>query len=198
LLRQRLTQLPASAQADADAVLANEPALRARIAAGVVEAAGGLKTRYHGDYHLGQVLVTGNDFAIIDFEGEPARPFEERRAKTSPLRDVAGMLRSFDYARWSALRRLARNADELALLDPAMRNWERATRDAFLTAYVNTMTAASPATQFDTHLLGLFELEKAMYELRYELNNRVDWAQVPLQGLLAMAAAGPGRSTPER
>jgi len=194
LLRDRMAQLPAAAQDDAQAVLALQEALQARIASGAAQSHSGLKTRYHGDYHLGQVLVTGNDFVIIDFEGEPARTFEERRTKSSPLRDVAGMLRSFNYARWSALRRVAQRAEELDRLEPAVRAWELATREAFLDGYVNTMASATSATPVDAGLLALFELEKALYELRYELNNRADWAQVPLQGILALVNAAPADS----
>jgi len=139
------------------------------------------------------VLVSGNDFVIIDFEGEPARDFEERRAKASPLRDVAGMLRSFNYARWTALRRVAQNAEEAARLDAAVRDWERVTRDAFLSAYTGTLAGAAEAVPADAGLLRLFEIEKALYELRYELNNRNDWVEVPLHGLLALVA--PNHST---
>lgn len=190
LLRERLLQLPAPAQEDAQALLAQEERLAARAAA-AIETGHGLKTRFHGDYHLGQVLVSDNDFVIIDFEGEPTRTFDERRAKGSPLRDVAGMLRSFNYARWSALKRVAQNADELQRLALPVRQWETTSRDAFLSAYLQTMEQAEPAMPVDLQLLDLFELEKALYELRYELNNRTDWVQVPLQGLLALA----GRDT---
>jgi maltose alpha-D-glucosyltransferase/alpha-amylase len=193
LLRDRLRQLPATTQEDALALLSRHEALQHRISTAAGNADGGIKTRYHGDYHLGQVLVADNDFLIIDFEGEPTRSFEERRAKGSPLRDVAGMLRSFNYARWSALRRVAQNADELQRLDAPARDWELAAREAFLSAYLKTMAAAETATPIDANLLELFELEKALYELRYELNNRTDWVQVPLQGLLALNGAGSSR-----
>ncbi|MDR6539177.1 maltose alpha-D-glucosyltransferase [Variovorax soli] len=187
LLRERLPQLPAPAQEDAQALLAKESRLAARAAA-AIDNGHGVKTRYHGDYHLGQVLVSDNDFVIIDFEGEPTRSFDERRAKGSPLRDVAGMLRSFNYARWSALKRVAQNADELQRLEMPVRQWEKTSREAFLAAYLRTMEEADPEMPVDLQLLDLFELEKALYELRYELNNRTDWVQVPLQGLLALAA----------
>lgn len=190
LLRERLSQLPAPAQEDAQALLAQESRLAARATA-AIENGHGLKTRFHGDYHLGQVLVSDNDFVIIDFEGEPTRSFEERRAKGSPLRDVAGMLRSFNYARWSALKRVAQNADELQRLAQPVRDWEATSREAFLSAYLGTMKEGAPAIPVDLQLLDLFELEKALYELRYELNNRTDWVQVPLQGLLALT----GRDT---
>jgi maltose alpha-D-glucosyltransferase/alpha-amylase len=191
LLRERLPQLPASMQHHGKEVLAREQELISRIAAATTGGPRGLKTRYHGDYHLGQVLVAANDFVIIDFEGEPARSFEERRTKSSPLRDVAGMLRSFNYARWSALRRIAQNGEEFERLQPAAQEWERATREAFLSAYRNAMPQVDASVSIDTQLLGLFELEKALYELRYELNNRPDWAQVPLQGILALTDTRP-------
>ncbi len=188
LLERRLGELPPAAQTDAQAVLARRALIMERLAAGGTEApTTGTKTRFHGDYHLGQVLVTGNDFVIIDFEGEPGRPFEERRARSSPLRDVAGMLRSFNYARWAALKHMTQSTEEMVRLDEAARHWEHQVRDAFLAAYAAEGLAADPA------LISLFELEKALYELRYELGNRVDWAQVPLQGILALigAAAAP-------
>ncbi|MEO5881013.1 MAG: maltose alpha-D-glucosyltransferase [Caldimonas sp.] len=191
LLRQRLAQLTGATKADAEAVLAAQARLDARLAASTAGegTVGGLKTRFHGDLHLGQILITGNDFVIIDFEGEPARSFEERRAKSSPLRDVAGMLRSFDYARWSALHRMAQSPEEMERFAPMLNDWLAATREAFLAAYTRTLATSSAAAPVDARLLALFELEKALYELRYELNNRVDWAQVPLQGILALARA---------
>ncbi|MBU1441903.1 MAG: maltose alpha-D-glucosyltransferase [Gammaproteobacteria bacterium] len=192
LLRQRIDQLPAAAQEDGKAVLAAASGLQSLIRS-IGARAGGIKTRYHGDYHLGQVLVAGNDFVIIDFEGEPARSFEERRTKSSPLRDVAGMLRSFNYARWTSLRRVAQNADEVDRLEPAVRALEGVVRDAFLDAYRQTIAASEKGSGVDAQLLKLFEIEKALYELRYELNNRVDWAQVPLQGILALINAGAAR-----
>jgi len=128
--------------------------------------------------------VAFNDFFIIDFEGEPARPLPERRAKHSPLRDVAGMLRSFDYARWSALRREAQNADELARLGAVALDWVQQTSHAFLEGYTAALQLRPEAV--DPQLLALFELEKAYYELRYEMENRPDWLAVPLQGILAM------------
>lgn len=187
LLRDRLGQLPAPAQIDGQALLTMEDALQASIAARKPQTQGGIKSRYHGDFHLGQVLVRDNDFVIIDFEGEPARSFDERRAKGSPLRDVAGMLRSFNYARWSALRRVAQSVEEAAYLAPPAAAWELATRQAFMDGY--SQAAGDGNAQIDTELLALFELEKALYELRYELNNRADWAQVPLNGVLALLQA---------
>jgi maltose alpha-D-glucosyltransferase/alpha-amylase len=187
LLRERIGGLPAGTQADANTLLSAADALQSNIAERrfVEGGAAVLKSRYHGDYHLGQVLVKDNDFVIIDFEGEPARSFEERRAKGSPLRDVAGMLRSFNYARWSALRRVAQSPEEAEKLAAPAIAWEQATRDAFLKGYAEAM-APPDGAPLDAELLSLFELEKALYELRYELNNRTDWVQVPLHGVLSL------------
>ncbi|HKU70385.1 MAG TPA: maltose alpha-D-glucosyltransferase [Burkholderiales bacterium] len=146
------------------------------------------KTRHHGDYHLGQVLVRENDFVIIDFEGEPGRSQTERRAKQSPLRDVAGMLRSFDYAQWTALKGAAKSPQDHARLQPLAAEWQTQARHAFLAAYaVAAAPAGSDAGLADVAgLLRLFELEKALYELRYEINNRPDWVHIPLQGIDAL------------
>ncbi|WP_257625276.1 maltose alpha-D-glucosyltransferase [Variovorax boronicumulans] len=187
-LAERLTDLPPELQDEAKRLLARASEVRARVADFPLDGQTGVKTRYHGDYHLGQVLVSRNDFLIIDFEGEPARSFEERRQRSSALRDVAGMVRSFNYARWSALRRVAQSADELARLEPAARDWEAETREAFLAAYTARMAqgGSTQTAESAARLLALFEFEKAMYELRYELDNRLDWVQVPLQGILAL------------
>ncbi|MCC8988155.1 MAG: phosphotransferase, partial [Candidatus Contendobacter sp.] len=145
------------------------------------------KTRYHGDYHLGQVLVARDDVIIIDFEGEPSRSLAERRAKHSPLRDVVGMLRSFNYAAHAALwQATADGTCDRATLWPYLSDWEQQTRAAFLNAYVEAV-GDSPGYPTDPDqakiLLELFTLEKACYELRYELDNRPDWIAIPLGGL---------------
>jgi maltose alpha-D-glucosyltransferase/alpha-amylase len=155
-------------------------------------AAAGLKTRLHGDLHLQQVLIARDDFLIIDFEGEPQRPLEERRAKHCALRDVAGMLRSLDYARHTALHQTAQGAAELERLAPVARRWERFVRQAFVQAYREVVVASGlyaneAAFERSAALLDLFELEKALYELRYELDNRPDWVGVPLAGIAALA-----------
>jgi maltose alpha-D-glucosyltransferase/alpha-amylase len=183
-LRESLAGLTPAAREDATRLLAQAGELDAFIDRLQVEGKSGWRTRFHGDYHLGQVLLARNDFVIIDFEGEPARSIEERRSKQSPLRDVAGMLRSFNYARWTALRRTAQNVDELARLDAVARDWEQQTRKAFLDGYAGAL--APDGNPLDPQLLEFFELEKAFYELRYELGNRVDWVPVPLQGILAL------------
>jgi maltose alpha-D-glucosyltransferase/alpha-amylase len=170
----------------AEAVLARRNAIMTQLQARAVDAPAGMKIRIHGDYHLGQVLLTKNDFVIIDFEGEPGHSLEQRRAKQSPLRDVAGMLRSFAYVQQSALRSVVHNDAEAAKLAPLARGWELEVRNAFLSAYD---AAARDAKLYESlhsgdGLLGLFELEKALYELRYELGNRPAWAGIPLQGIL--------------
>jgi len=153
-----------------------------------------LKTRYHGDYHLGQVLLTKNDFLIIDFEGEPARPLSERTRKYSPLRDVAGMLRSFNYARWTALRQVMQAPEDGARLAPLAATWEPQVRSAFLEAYDEATRGSGLYASFEEMrgLLELFELEKALYELRYEINNRPGWARIPLEGIVALAGLSAG------
>ncbi|MCC6611091.1 MAG: maltose alpha-D-glucosyltransferase [Burkholderiales bacterium] len=192
LLEERLGTLPEAARADARALLDRQQAVLDRIASCAPSPQAMLKIRHHGDYHLGQVLIASNDFVIIDFEGEPERGFEERRRKGSPLRDVAGMVRSFDYAQRTALRRTAQSDAEAARLGPLARAWATEARASFLAAYdEGTRTSrlyGAPAAARD--LLRLFELDKALYELRYELGNRPDWVQIPVQGILALV--GPG------
>jgi maltose alpha-D-glucosyltransferase / alpha-amylase len=151
----------------------------------------GLKARHHGDYHLGQVLIANNDFVIIDFEGEPSRPLAETRRKHSPLRDVAGMLRSFSYAKWSARDRFASSmtgGQTSGTSDAALDAWEADVRRAFLAAYAEATKASGLYASFEdvAGLLQLFELEKVLYELRYEINNRPNWVHVPLAGALGM------------
>ncbi|HCB14867.1 MAG TPA: alpha-amylase, partial [Gammaproteobacteria bacterium] len=206
-LKQAKNRLPEPVQALAEQVLEAQIGLPragryASLAAQVLEVRGAaaarsvqveamtphaMKTRYHGDYHLGQVLVAKDDVIIIDFEGEPARSLEERRGKHSPLRDVVGMLRSFNYAAHAALRQAtadgASNQEELI---PHAHDWEQQTRMAFLAGYTET-AGDSPGYPADPDqvrvLLELFALEKACYELRYELDNRPDWVEIPLGGL---------------
>jgi maltose alpha-D-glucosyltransferase/alpha-amylase len=186
LLEQNMEGLAAADRDKASALLAQRSQVMASIEACAAEAAQGRKLRIHGDYHLGQVLVTKNDFVIIDFEGEPGNSLEQRRAKQSPLRDVAGMLRSFSYVQQSALRSVAHNEAEMARLAPLARAWEMEVRDAFLSAYDETARSAAlySSLQPGSGLLGLFELEKSFYELRYELGNRPAWAGIPLQSIL--------------
>ena len=143
------------------------------------------KVRHHGDYHLGQVLKTDDGFVIIDFEGEPARPLEERRAKVCPLKDVAGMLRSFSYAAQALLKR-DQSASETDVA--VVQAWEVAAREVFLEGYRSVATPGQarflPAAWADTiRILRVYEIDKALYELRYELRNRPEWLSIPLQGI---------------
>jgi maltose alpha-D-glucosyltransferase/alpha-amylase len=158
-----------------------ESAIRNRVAdAGALS--GMPRIRVHGDYHLGQVLRTSDDFVIIDFEGEPSRPMAERRQKHSPLKDVAGMLRSLDYAASSALR----EAEEL--VGPDLHAWRSAAERDFVQAYRQAILGApielvpSDDAPF-IKALDLFMIDKALYETRYELDNRPDWVDIPLAGL---------------
>ncbi|MBW3662873.1 MAG: maltose alpha-D-glucosyltransferase [Actinobacteria bacterium] len=150
----------------------------------------GLRTRTHGDYHLGQVLWTGRDFTIIDFEGEPALPLGERRIKRSPLRDVAGMLRSFEYAAHVAARALQERGtltsdEDAAAIASAADAWSAWVGAAFLRGYLEAAEGSRflPDTADETALLlRVYLLEKTLYELTYELNNRPDWVAIPLAG----------------
>jgi len=137
---------------------------------------GGRLIRHHGDYHLGQTMLTDERWVILDFEGEPARSLLDRRRKRSPLRDVAGMLRSFAYAA---------SASELLRGLPAPGAWEDQARAAYLDAYLDTIEPfLLPAGRSAIEkLLAIFELEKAIYELHYELNNRPDWVRIPVAGI---------------
>jgi len=144
---------------------------------------GCLRTRIHGDLHLGQVLVSAGDVVIIDFEGEPTKPLAERRAKSSPMRDVAGMIRSFDYA--AAIterdRMLASGAPGEAHALELLRDFRRLAEDAFLEGYVEGR--GEPLTANEKCLIDAFTIEKAAYEIAYEIANRPDWVDVPLRGL---------------
>jgi maltose alpha-D-glucosyltransferase / alpha-amylase len=182
-------QLPEGVRADATALLEARGAIDKRIDSLAAELKGsealGLKIRHHGDYHLGQVLVRRNDFMIVDFEGEPSRTIEERRVKHSPLRDVAGMFRSFTYARQAALQRCAITSSEsCAKWEPLLSDWEQQTRAVFLRVYDEISRAGGlyPSLAQARPLLELFEIEKALYELRYEL-------RIPLRSLVSFAGA---------
>jgi maltose alpha-D-glucosyltransferase/alpha-amylase len=198
LLRQRLKEMPRGLQADAKRVLDLDGEIRKRFRQIRDRKITAMRIRCHGDYHLGQVLYTGKDFVIIDFEGEPLRPLSERRIKRSPLRDVAGMLRSFDYAPHAALAGLGGTttvfrATDRAALKPWARYWTAWVGTAFLREYVATVERARPAasilprsTEDLASMLSAFLLEKAMYEVGYELNNRPDWAAIPLRGIRSL------------
>ena len=199
LLRRRLAHLPEGIRPLASTALALEPELRQRFRSITARKMTALRIRCHGDYHLGQVLYTGKDFIIIDFEGEPARSLSERRIKRSPFRDVAGMLRSFHYAAYTALFEQTSGggggilsllrAEELPALEPWALFWYRWVGVAFLKAYAEVAEGAPfvPTTRDELGtLLNVYLLEKAVYELGYELNNRPEWVHLPLKGILQL------------
>ncbi|HJS38879.1 MAG TPA: alpha-amylase, partial [Burkholderiales bacterium] len=188
LLAARRGQMTAPARDDAAELLERRRKLFARIERLRLPRETTLKSRIHGDYHLGQVLLSKLDIIITDFEGEPARSFDQRRAKHSPLKDVAGMLRSFNYARWSALRQALEGHADYERLAPHAEGWEARARRAFLGAYDEAARGSGLYASFDdlSELLELFELEKALYELRYELDHRPGWVGIPLTGILAL------------
>ena len=144
--------------------------------------AGGKVIRTHGDLHLGQTMLGDRGWVVLDFEGEPARPLPERRLKRSPLRDVAGMLRSFSYV--TAGARILRDVE-------TPEGWEELARERFLTGYHRAVDSSllPPGQQATDQLLAVFELEKAVYELRYELNNRPDWVAIPVAGIVRLLDA---------
>jgi len=155
----------------------------------------GQRIRIHGDYHLGQLLRSREDFVILDFEGEPARPLAERRAKQSPLKDVAGMLRSFSYAAYAALnahtqRHPPNSPQDTRNLEAWANLWQSAVAQEFLLAYTTTITTQNPtlipSSQQLQLLLHPYLLEKSLYELLYELNNRPTWVRIPLAGILTL------------
>jgi maltose alpha-D-glucosyltransferase / alpha-amylase len=187
LLRGQLNKLPEDAREDARKVLELEPRIASGLRAFLGRRPKTTRIRVHGDYHLGQVLYTGHDFVIIDFEGEPTRTLYERRLKRLALRDVAGMLRSFDYASQAALKSEQLSAEALPRLQLWSRFWVECVSGAFLRSYLSTAGAASfvPHTQEDLELqLTTMLLEKALYELRYELNLRPNWVHIPLRGII--------------
>jgi maltose alpha-D-glucosyltransferase/alpha-amylase len=196
LLRERLGHLPEDAPKDARAVLDMEKTIIGRydlVRRGKIAAS---RIRCHGDYHLGQVLFTGQDFIIIDFEGEPARSPGERQLKRSPLRDVAGMIRSFHYAARTALNKqallLPKSDNALPRLNHWAQHWYTWVAVNFLKAYLDVMKPAGLLPEDPGQLkilLDAFLYDKALYEVGYELNNRPDWVKVPLQGILQMLAA---------
>lgn len=157
----------------------------------------GQKTRVHGDYHLGQVLRSSRQWLLLDFEGEPARTLVERRQKQSPLKDVAGMLRSFNYAAYAALfERCEPDDEEWKRLEPWAGTWEALARTRFITAYLTKSYEGHFLPQDRDSLallLDLFELDKALYEVRYERGHRPHWLRIPLRGIAEIIERGDGR-----
>ena len=195
LLTGRLGELPDIARTAADTLLDRRAHIEERFAPFVDREIDAVRTRIHGDYHLGQVLWTGTDFVIIDFEGEPVRSLAERRRKHSPLKDVAGMLRSFHYASYTGLLNATTREKERGSRPTGLEQWANAwytwVSVAYLECYLDTaresgvdflpLSAGDLRTLLDAHLL-----EKAVYELIYELNNRPDWVRIPMQGILQL------------
>ena len=187
LLQKRLKRFPEEVQEHAAELLTLETEIFNRCRQLVERKIGGMRIRCHGDYHLGQVLYTGKDFVIVDFEGEPSRSLSERRFKRSPLRDVAGMIRSFHYASYSTLLQDQFGTQKQ---EDDMREWAEVwfhhISRFFIQGYLEQVKANDfiPQEEGDLKiLLDTFLLEKAVYELNYELNNRPDWVLIPLRGI---------------
>ena len=192
VLAARLDALPAALAPVARQVLAARHALRARAAALVPDDIGAARTRYHGDYHLAQVLLTRHDFAIVGFEGDPGRSLAERRVKHCPLRDVASMLRSFGYAADYAARHgpAHTDADRERVAAP-LETWRKDASAAFLAGYRARAVGvpSTPPASVAQPLLHAFIVEGALHELRYELRLRPDWAGVPLRAITSILLA---------
>jgi maltose alpha-D-glucosyltransferase/alpha-amylase len=189
LLREHLGELPGDVASQARRVLERESRILEIFRGLIGRKMTATRARCHGDYHLGQVLYTGRDFVIIDFEGEPARPLTERRLKRSPLRDVAGMLRSFQYAACTVLHGSSIRPEDVPVLEPWARFWQLWVSSAFLRAYLRATqdSPVVPRSRAELQLLlDVLLLEKAIYELGYEVNHRPAWVRVPLQGILEL------------
>jgi maltose alpha-D-glucosyltransferase/alpha-amylase len=187
LLRKNMNKLNPEIKQEAGEVLGREKEIIARFAKLLGRKLLSVKIRIHGDYHLGQVLHTGNDFVIIDFEGEPARSISERRLKRSALRDIAGMIRSFHYPTYAIISNEKMfSAGEIEGLRVWADVWYRCVAGAFLKSYLRTVERAPiiPKGKEELELmLGAYLIEKAVYEVAYELNNRPDWTAIPLRGI---------------
>lgn len=186
LLGKKLPQLPAHFRDEAAEILAAEKQILSQQQRILEQSTGAAKIRIHGDYHLGQVLYTGKDFVILDFEGEPARALSERKLKRSALRDVAGMMRSFQYAAYSALWQPSMRPEDIPFLERWADAWYRQMSSVFLQSYLNTTAGATfiPQREQDFQvMLEAYLLDKAVYEVGYELNNRPDWVVIPIRGI---------------
>jgi len=200
-LGSNIGRLPANVSDQARLLLTNGQNELREIISGWREVPQATKTRVHGDYHLGQVLWSENDYIILDFEGEPTRTVDERREKFSPIRDVAGMLRSYHYAAYAGLFAFTQDRpDDFARLAPWAEMWQQWISAAFTRQYLTTAGRASfiPSDrgQF-AFLLDGFMLAKALYELAYELNNRPDWVRIPLSGVSRLLESQLNHSKPE-
>ena len=185
-LGKKLSDVPAKFRSEAREVLAAEKEILAREKGLLDRRANAAKIRIHGDYHLGQLLYTGKDFVILDFEGEPARPLSDRKMKRSALRDVAGMMRSFQYAAYAALWQPAMRKEDVPFLERWADLWYRHMSSVFLQSYLHTTAAAIfvPKNSEDLQImLEAYLLDKAVYEIAYELNHRPSWVLIPIRGI---------------
>jgi maltose alpha-D-glucosyltransferase/alpha-amylase len=186
LLKKKLPDLSRAFRDEAKEVLAAEPEILAREKRLLDRHTNAVKIRIHGDYHLGQLLYTGKDFVILDFEGEPARPLSDRKLKRSALRDVAGMMRSFQYAAYSALWQPAMRKEDVPFLERWADIWYRQMSSVFLQSYLKATAGAIfvPKNSDDLQImLEAYLLDKAVYEVGYELNNRPTWVVIPIRGI---------------
>jgi maltose alpha-D-glucosyltransferase/alpha-amylase len=193
LLRKNLRAVPEEIRKQAGEILHLKKNIMGRFGAILKKKMSAMKIRIHGDYHLGQVLYTGSDFIIIDFEGEPAKALSERRLKRSPFRDVAGMVRSFHYAAYTGLlKQAAIRQEDIPFLQPWAEVWYKYVAGTFIRSYLET-SAEAPFMPKDRNefevLLKIFLLDKAIYELGYELNNRPDWLVIPMNGIRQLLEA---------
>ena len=186
LLKKKLVDIPDQLRGEAEEVLGAEKEILAYEQRILEQHSGAAKIRIHGDYHLGQALYTGKDFVILDFEGEPARPLSERKLKRSALRDVTGMMRSFQYAAYSALWQPSMRPEDIPFLERWADLWYRQISSIFLQSYLTTTGGAvfipqgAPELQI---LLKAYLLDKAVYEIGYELNHRPTWVVIPIRGI---------------
>ncbi len=193
LLRGKQASISGVLAESVDSLLKFESQVAARFEAVRRRPISAIRIRFHGDYHLGQVLYTGHDFMIIDFEGEPARPLAERRAKALALRDVAGMIRSFQYAAYAALfgqvPGIPTDPESKKIIEGWAAAWNAVVSSTYLRAYFERAAGAAfvPANWQERRvLLDAFLLQKALYEVSYELNNRPHWLPIPLRGILSL------------
>jgi maltose alpha-D-glucosyltransferase/alpha-amylase len=194
-LERRLNELPGEIRHEAEKIIPRKEEILQRLKRIYTEKFDTVKIRIHGNYHLRKVLFTGRDLAILDFGGDPTKSYSERRLKRSPLRDVAGMIRSFYYAAYEGL--LLKHKDEHDKLLPFANMWIHYTAGYFLEAYLKTVEGSSfiPADKEDAKImLETYLLDKALYSLNYELNNRLHLAIIPLR-LIAEIIGRDGRAT---
>jgi maltose alpha-D-glucosyltransferase/alpha-amylase len=205
LLRRSLNKIPEPLRPEANRIIGLEPELLRRLRSVADNPIKSLRIRCHGDFHLGQILYTGKDFIAIDFEGEPARPLGERRIKRSPLRDIAGMIRSFDYITYAALFKQVElgtiKEEDVAQYEPWAAFWHRWVSATYFKAYWDVVHQAKLLPESISDLLILLDahlLEKAAYEIGYEINNRPAWLKIPIRGILQLLEASSPKVSPPK